>query len=140
MDKVILERIDKGDQGVFGHWYLPGFHCFSGELPERDNRVGESCILPPGMFSVKWGYSPHFRRFTYRVESTPGRAGILIHSANLMGDRSMGFRAQLLGCIALGERLGWLDKQKALLLSAPAVRRFEQFLQYKPFTLEVLDA
>jgi hypothetical protein len=57
-----------------------------------------------------------------------------------MGDDSMGYRRQLNGCIALGERLGWLEGQKALLLSAPAVRRFEEYMGHRPFTLEVRNA
>ncbi len=140
MSDVLLLRQDRGDQGVFGRWIAPGFTCYAGELPERDNRPGESCVLPAGLYRVIWAMSPHFGRRTYRLIDTPGRAGILIHSANLMGDRAKGLRAQLLGCIALGERLGWIDRQKALLLSAPAVRRFEQLMAGRPFTLEVRDA
>jgi hypothetical protein len=57
-----------------------------------------------------------------------------------MGDSAKGFRAQLNGCIALGERLGWLGGQKAVLLSAPAVRRLEAYFCGKSFTLEIRDA
>lgn len=134
---VTLTRFDKSDDGVFGRLEADGFTCFTGELPERDNRTGESCVLPTGTFRVVWAASPAFRRFTYRLLDTPGRSGILIHSANLMGDRKLGRRAQLLGCIALGERLGWMDGQKALLTSAPAVRRFERLMGRKPFNLEI---
>lgn len=73
----------------------------------------------------------------YLLLGTEPRAGIREHSANLMGNREMGFKAQLNGCIAFGERLGWIEGQKALLLSAPAVRRFEEHMGYKPFTLEI---
>lgn len=137
MADVVLERLDKGDQGVFGRWFAPGFTCFSGELPERDNRTGESCLLPPGEYRCAWVRSPAFKRYTYRLLNTPGRSGILIHSANLMGDRKLNYRAQLLGCISLGEKLGWLDGQKALLISAPAVGRFERLMAGRPFTLEI---
>lgn len=73
----------------------------------------------------------------YLVLGTGPRAGIRLHAANLMGDDAMGYRRQLNGCIAFGERLGWMDGQKALLLSAPAMRRFESFMGGKPFTLEI---
>lgn len=73
----------------------------------------------------------------YLLLGTEPRAGIRKHSANLMGAIEMGYRAQLNGCIALGERLGWIDGQKALLLSAPAMRRFEAHMGYQPFTLEI---
>lgn len=54
-----------------------------------------------------------------------------------MGDVALEKKCQLNGCVALGERLGWLEGQKALLLSAPAVRRLEMFFGRKPFTLEI---
>ena len=73
----------------------------------------------------------------YLLLGTDPRAGIRKHSANLMGDDTMGFRRQLNGCIALGEKLGHIDGQKALLVSAPAMRRFEDHMQRKPFLLEI---
>ena len=54
-----------------------------------------------------------------------------------MGDKTKGYRCQLNGCIALGERLGYIDGQKALLLSAPAMRRFLDAARGEPFTLEI---
>lgn len=74
------------------------------------------------------------------LQNTAPRAGIRLHPANLMGDTALGLRSQLNGCIAIGERLGWLEGQKALLLSAPAVRRFETAMNRQPFELEILDA
>lgn len=136
---VTIHRRESGDQGTFGVLSALGFSCYTGELPWRDNRPNESCV-PVGEYRVIWAMSPHFRRFTYRLIDVSGRGGVLIHSANLMGDIKLGFRAQLLGCIALGERLGWMDSQKAVLVSAPAVRNFATMMQYKPFILEVLDA
>jgi hypothetical protein len=73
----------------------------------------------------------------YLLLGTEPRAGIRIHSANLMGDDTIGYRRQLNGCLAFGERLGWLDGQKALLVSASAVRRFEEHMGGKPFLLEI---
>jgi len=73
----------------------------------------------------------------YLLLGTDPRAGIRAHSANFMGDLSMGYKRQLNGCIAFGEKVGIMDGQKALLLSAPAVRRFESHMEYKRFTLEI---
>ena len=56
-----------------------------------------------------------------------------------MGAADMGFLSQLNGCISLGERLGWMDGQKAVLISRPAVTDFEITMQRKPFILEVRD-
>jgi hypothetical protein len=139
VNRIILERRESGDQGTFGVLHAGQFRAYSGELPWRDNRSNVSCI-PPQLYAVQWTWSPRFGRFMYLLLGTEPRAGIREHPANLMGDDSMGYRRQLNGCIALGERLGWLEGQKALLLSAPAVRRFEEYMGHRPFTLEVRNA
>ena len=136
---AILTRMDSGDQGNFGRLIAGAFACFTGELPWRDNAPSISCV-PVGFYRVVWAWSPRFRTYKYRLLEVRDRAGILKHAANLMGDVALGFRAQLNGCIALGERLGWMDRQKALLLSQPAVRRFEDYMGRKPFLLEIRDA
>ncbi len=138
MARVRIERFESSDQGTFGRLSAPGFACFTGELPWRDNACGMSCI-PPGIYRAVWARSPRLKRHTFRILQVPGRSGVLIHSANFMGDREAGYRAQVEGCIALGERLGVLDGQNALLLSAPAVRRFETIMGGKPFDLEIVD-
>ena len=134
--RAILQRLETGDQGTFGRVTLGDLTLFTGELPWRENASNVSCI-PAGLYKCVWTYSNHFKRFMYLVAPVIGRAGIRIHAANLMGDAAMGFRAQLNGCVALGERLGTIASQRALLLSAPAVRRFEALTRGKPFELEV---
>lgn len=137
MNRVVLSRFETGDQGTFGKVFAPNLSLFSGELPDRDNKPNISCI-PAKAYSCRWTYSPRFQRFMYLVEDVPERTGVREHSANLMGDKALGFKAQLNGCIAFGERLGWIDKQKAVLLSAPAMRRFEKQMNYKEFILEIV--
>lgn len=139
---AVLERHETGDQGTFGRMWARGLSLFSGELAWRDNRSNISCLPPgpgeaPRLHRVVWTWSPAFRRFMYLVLGTEPRAGIREHSANFMGDDALGFRRQLNGCIALGEKLGWMDGQKALLVSAPAVRRFESHMGQAPFLLEI---
>jgi hypothetical protein len=137
---VVIERAETGDQGTFGRLYAPqGFRRYTGELPERGNAPNVSRILAE-KYRCEWTWSPRFRRLMYVLLGTFPRAGIRAHSANLMGDTAKGYRSQLNGCIALGERLGWMDGQKALLLSAPAVRDFETHMQHKPFELELVNA
>lgn len=138
---AVLERYETSDQGTFGRMWAPrGLWLYSGELPWRDNRSNVSCLPEPGLHRVVWTWSPRFRRFMYLLLGTAPRAGIRAHSANFMGDAALGYRAQLNGCIALGEKLGWMDRQKALLLSAPAVRRFEDRMGHRPFVLEIRNA
>lgn len=137
---VVLERLETSEQGTFGRIYVrpPSLILFAGELPDRGNARNRSRV-PAGAYRVVWTWSPAFRRFMYLLEDVPSRSGIRIHPANLMGDVGRGYRSQLNGCIALGERIGWLDGQKALLASAPAVRRLEDALDRRPFELHILD-
>ena len=126
-----FETSDHGTFGRLGRW-------FTLELPWRDNQSSISC-LPEGDYPVFWGPSPRLRRSTYRLAKTAPRAGILIHSASLAGDSAKGLKCQLNGCIALGEKIGWIDGQKALLVSRPAVSRFEAESP-KTFILEIRNA
>ena len=136
---VTLTRLDHGDQGTFGRLITPaGLSLYTGELPWRDNRSNISCI-PPAVYNIEWTFSPAFRRWMYLVLGTGPRAGIRIHPANFMGDATLGFKWQLNGCIALGEKLGRMDGQKALLISASAVRRFENHMKQQSFKLEIVN-
>ena len=137
MIRLTLVRIESGDQGTFGYLDLPTLRVFTGELPWRNNEPNLSCI-PEGLYLCRLTFSPHFRKLLYEVTGVKGRTGIRIHSANFMGDRTLGLKSQLYGCIALGEKFGTMDGQRALLLSTPAVRRFEKRLQGQPFELEVI--
>ena len=136
MRSVLLERLETSDSGTFGRIIADRLVLYTGELPDRDNAANVSCI-PPGTYTCAYTYSPRFRRRMYGIEPVPGRAGVRIHSANFMGDSAKGLRCQLNGCIALGERLGKMDGQKAVLLSAPAVRRFVDLMAGETFKIEV---
>lgn len=133
-----LERLETGDQGTFGRIMFGNDTLYTGELPDRGNRPNRSCI-PVGHYRAIWNYSPHFKREMYLIVPVDGRSGIRIHSANLMGDVDKGFRSQLYGCIALGERLGSLAGQKAVLVSRPAVDRFERWGARENFDLEIVN-
>lgn len=139
MITAFLVRVDFGDQGVFGRLEAPGLSEYSGELPWRDNTPMLSCILE-GKYLCTYTWSKHLRKCTYELHGVPGRAGIRLHSANLFGDTAKGYVAQLLGCIALGEKIGYIDRQKALLVARPAVSRLERLMELKPFFLEVKHA
>jgi hypothetical protein len=136
MKTVRLLRTESGDQGTFGLLAVDNFTCFTGELPWLDNRSKVSCI-PVGKYNVLWELSPRLHKHTYRLKNVKGRDGVLIHSANLVGDSTKGFKTQLQGCIAMGEKLGYMMGQKALLSSRPAVTAFEMFLNFEPFILEI---
>lgn len=142
MTDAVLTRFETGDQGTFGRLLARRLALLSGELPWRGNAANVSCLPPePGGDPVRYlamvTHSPRFGRALYLLGPTSPRAGIRIHPANFMGDDAKGFRRQLNGCVSLGERLGWMDGQKAILLSAPAVRRLEKYFGGQPFDLEV---
>ena len=131
-----LVRLENSSQGTFGVLYAKEKTFKTGELPWEGNAPKVSCI-PAGVYKCEWSWSPSFKRKLYQVFPVKGRSGIRIHAANLMGKRAAGYKAQLQGCVALGDKLGWLGGQKAILLSAPAVRRFEALMEYKPFRLVI---
>ena len=133
---ALLVRTDSSNQGTFGYLLFEGWSCFTGELPWRENAPSISSI-PVGEYRCIFTFSPRFRRKMYLVGPVTGRAGIRIHPANLMGDRSLGLKSQLNGCIALGQRMGAIEGQKAVLISRPAIRKFEQFAAGRSFTLEI---
>lgn len=144
MKTVRLERFESSDHGTFGRLIVDDLVLFTGELPYRDvdgNGVTDSYLscIPAGKYTVRFTFSNRFKKRMYLVGPVLGRTGIRIHSANRMGDSKKGFVADLLGCIALGERIGWIGQQKALLVSKPAVRRFEKHMEEKPFTLEIIE-
>lgn len=138
MQRVVLERLETGDQGTFGRLLAGEASFFTGELPDRGNAPNVSCI-PAGVYPCVWTWSPAFKRMMYLVDRVPGRSGIRIHAANFMGDKSKGYRSHLNGCIALGLRLGVMNGQKAVLLSQPAIADFELAMDGRPFELEVVQ-
>ena len=138
MDRVILERLETGDQGTFGRIRIGDEIFFTGELPWRDNKSNHSCI-PAGIYYCQWTLSNRFKKFMYQVDDVNGRTGIRIHSANFMGDATLGYKKQLNGCISLGKKLAKLDGQKAIIISSPAVRKFEELMRRKPFILEIIN-
>lgn len=138
--KAQLIRGPSSDQGTFGRLSFGAFVVHTTELPWRDNRQQRSCI-PTGTYTVKLVNSPRFGR-VYGVTNVPGRANVLIHSANVAGDVEQGWTSQLHGCIAPAERLGFMRMsdgrmQKAGLVSKPALRRLMDWADGEPFTLEI---
>lgn len=134
--RVTLTRIESGDQGTFGKLKCGEFSCYTLELPWRHNDPDISCI-PTGIYKCVWNKSTRFKKNMYEVLNVKDRAGIRIHAANLGGDKALGFRSQINGCISLGEKIGFIEGQKALLVSVSAIRRFETIMDGKPFELEI---
>ena len=119
MNRVVLTRQETGPQGTHGVIRVGDRAWFTVERPWLDNKSDVSCI-PTGIYDVRMTYSPRFRTMLYELAEVPGRFACRIHPANLA--------MQLNGCIALGEKRGYIDGVKAVLVSRPAVRAFEAAL------------
>jgi len=133
-----LTRVPWTDQGTFGTFVLAdGTSFYSLELPWRDNDNGVSCI-PPGTYICKWIESPKHGE-CYQVMNVAGRDMIEIHSANFGGDSNKGFISQLLGCIALGNSIGILNGQLAVLNSKGAIAAFEGKQAQQDFQLTIKE-
>lgn len=91
-----------GELKVFDAENIEVFHCFTLELPDRQNQRNISCI-PEGEYLV-WKMPPTGKRkYEYFwVQDVPGRTGILFHPGN--------YTHQIRGCILPGEELKDLDK------------------------------
>lgn len=138
---VALCRLQTGVQGTFGLLVLPGAApLITAELPWRGNRQRMSCI-PSGAYRCSWRRSPRFG-WVYSVDDVPGRASILIHPGNVVGDTEIGLDTHSQGCILVGERYGRVRNtqgrmQRAVLVSRPAARTLATVMGGRPFTLEI---
>ncbi len=135
--KLILERLETSDHGTFGVLHLPNRKFFTGELPYRENKHALSCI-DLGTYQCQFTHSPAFKRNLYVLLDVKDRFGIRIHAANYMGDVMKNLKSQVNGCIALGERIGMLSGQKAILSSKSAMIEFERLMNGQPFELEII--
>lgn len=145
MRKVSLSRYFTGNSGTFGTFVADGKHIYaSGELPWKNNVPNKSCVTAAKILftwqkSAKRGfcYQEYDDPETAEREDAIGRDLIQIHSANFMGDQALGLKCELEGCIALGEIVGTLDGQIALIGSRKAMADFEAFMNKEPFELNI---
>lgn len=139
MRQATLTRFETSDQGTFGELVTDsGYMCYTGELPWRDNLSGKSSI-PTGLYLCTWRLSPKHGP-CYHVEKVPGRTDVEIHSANFMGDKDLGFKCELLGCISPGLSVETPDKQKMILSSREALKQLENDLFCESFELTIVDS
>lgn len=146
MERLTITRREQSDQGTFGRatFSIGGGAWYSGELPWRDNHVGESCI-PAALYTASIYDSPKHGPI-YRLDNVPNRTEIEIHPMNWMGDESKGFFAQALGCIGLGRELGFLRPpeggaaQRAILESKQAIAEFMAAADNRQIEIEIIDA
>ena len=134
---VKLVRYRSDAQGTFGIIFFDWKYLYTGELPWRDNKRNLSCI-PPGNYTVGLRSSPKYGN-VYEVKRVPERSYILFHQGNFCGDKSLGYRTNVQGCILLGFKRGKLYGQEAVLQSRDARDHFERTLEFETFNLEIID-
>lgn len=106
MRTATLTRQPSIDEGTFGDWLSDsGWSCKTGELPDRDNATGVSCI-PCGTYRAVWRWSQAHQRNLYHLLNVPMRSEVEIHSGNVAGDVSKGYASEVKGCILPGLALG----------------------------------
>jgi len=105
--------------GVFGELSVGGFSCFTVERPWLDNEPFRSCI-PAGEYRLVRGFYHRGGYPAFEVRDVPGRSLIKIHAGNTMDD--------VVGCIAPGMGLGWLDGKWAVIRSRLALTTFMDVL------------
>jgi hypothetical protein len=133
---IIISRKPSTDQGTEGLLSIPGlqFSCPCLELPWKDNQSNISCI-PAGTYMAAWRESRKWKAF--HLKDVPGRSFILIHAGNFAGDVSKGWKTNVLGCILLGTRRGIIKGQRAVLVSRPMVRRFNNALRGRTLRITI---
>ena len=139
METLFITRTKSSHQGTFGVAYVNSKQWwYSLELPWLDNTPQISCI-PVGKYTVKWTYSPTFKKYTYQIMNVPGRGGIRIHSGNWAGLHGK-YKSHSKGCPLFGTKAGILAGQMAVLGSKIAVMQFEKYFNKRTFILEVSNA
>jgi hypothetical protein len=99
---LVLTRLECSPHGTKGELYYGSEKvCDTLELPWDDNTPMFSSI-PTGRYYCEFNYSPKFKRDLYILNKVPNRTGIRIHAGTWAGDTRLGFRSDLLGCIAPG--------------------------------------
>lgn len=141
--KVKLVRFETDDFGTFGKLSIPGlFECYTGEDPWRDNEPDFSCILPapnisdPVVINGVWLPSTRWGE-CYHLQGVEGRSACEIHKGNFCGDKKKNIKSDVEGCIILGNAIGVIGGQKALLSSKDAYDRFLEMMDKQPFTLSI---
>ena len=138
MERFRLTRKTTGYHGTKGKLEGAGFSCCTLELPWVSNRSGISCI-PTGVYTCVYELSPRYKKKMYGVINVPDRSGIRIHSANYGGAVWMGFKSDLLGCIALGRGFTTdQNGQQIIYGSRDMISKFQAHTGGEKFILEIV--
>jgi len=117
---IELIRLEESAPGTFGALRInKRLTCWTLEPDDRLNEQGRSSI--PAQQYICRRYSSAKYPATFQVMDVPGRDKVLFHAGNKIGDTA--------GCILLGETLGKLAGDRALLNSGATFKAFMDELQ-----------
>lgn len=133
--KVDIVRDQSTSLGTFGKLTAGMFSCYTLELADHNNEVGKSRI-PAGTYCCEIRDSPRFGK-CYEIKAVPGRTDILIHRGTFAADEGYG-KSDIAGCVLLGNAIGEIGGQRALLASSDAVARFQAEMDGEPFELTII--
>lgn len=129
---VRIVRDPSGPSGVFGTLLTDsGFGAYTLE-PSRD-RAEHPCI-PAGGYRVDLLDHPKHGK-CYEIIGVPGRTSILFHVGNYAADPPG--KSDSEGCILLGNAIGEIGNEPALLQSKDAIHRFNDDMDGESFYLTI---
>lgn len=115
--QLTINRMLYSNQGVIGKLYIDSdFECYTLENPWFNNLENVSCI-PETFYQMEPWKSPKFGQ-CFRLLEVPNRTNILIHVGNIQEDTK--------GCILVGESLGFLNENLAVLNSRKALDKLKE--------------
>jgi len=125
-----LIRLEETGQGTIGVLKINKIvFCFTLEPPDNENLSNVSNI-PAQQYNVS-PYSSIKYPDVYIVDDVPNRSKILFHSGNIVDHTA--------GCILLGESLGKLQGNRAILNSGKTFDKFKAILQNEGHHLTVSE-
>jgi hypothetical protein len=119
MKDIILTRFAYSPLATFGTLKVDDFECYTVERPWLDNKAFESCI-PEGEYAIELGRYNRGGYAAYEIKAVPDRTHIKIHIGNTCND--------VVGCIGLGERLGSIHGEWAVLNSRNTYQKFMEVM------------
>lgn len=104
--KIKLERFAYTPYGTFGNIKVEGFEGFTVERPWLGNKKDISCI-PEDCYLMTLGRYNKGNYDAYEILDVPSRSDIKIHIGNTSDD--------VMGCVSIGYRLGYLNNKWAVI-------------------------
>jgi len=125
-----LIRLETSEQGTFGVLKIDKrIFCVTLEPQDEQNQSNISSI-PTGQYTIQPYSSPKYPN-VYQVMGVPERTSILFHKGNIA--------AHTAGCIILGQTVGKLKGDRAVLNSGATFEAFKKLLAKNVHHLTVTE-